>query len=144
MATLEYEKDRRWKFCILHALVLFHSLTLISSISSGPVWKTLQATVKCSVEPHIDRNGKSLDGNNLSSKLWSSRRSTNSLWTGLANVWFHAVRPVIDLFCLCLSLSIFIDWDATPSYQIHGDSSFSTKWDHTIEGCVLFSSGPTT
>lgn len=37
MAALEYEMDSRWESCILHALFLPRSLTLISFINSGSV-----------------------------------------------------------------------------------------------------------
>lgn len=50
--------------------------------------------------------------------------SIDSWRTRLANVWLHTVNPIIDLFCLCSSLSTFIDCNATPNYQLDSDSSF--------------------
>lgn len=76
------------------------------------------------------RNGKSRGENNLT-KLQSSECRIDSFRTRFANVWFHAMEPVTRT--LCLRLSTCVDCDTTPSYQLPNDSSFSTKWDHTLK-----------
>lgn len=118
--------------------ILYPSCTLSLSLSHSDLFHQQWSRVKdlagrgevLGWTSHRQSNGKSRGENNLS-KLQSSECRIDSFRTRFANVWIHAMEPITR--SLRLHLSTRIDCDTTPSYQLPNDSSFSTKWAHTLK-----------
>lgn len=123
MAALEHKMESRWEFCILHMLVLFHSVTLISFVRRVLCKSSLRLQWSVQFNPYWHRNGKSRGESSFNSIMQSTWKRIDSFRTALANVWFH-------LLCL-------FDCNAMPFFQVPKDVSFSKKWDHTLNTVML-------